>query len=85
MRSNYPLLSELLNNKLLLNYENLVYLLGQNIPGQPYCSGLYEQLDISTKELVVSPSGIPTGYSEDIINLLKFDYFYRKHYSQIRN
>lgn len=85
MRKEYPLSSQILNNKLLLAYENLVYLLGQSIPDQPYYSGLYEYLEVSGKYLSTTPSGIPTGYNPRVVNILKFDYFYRKHFKQIRN
>lgn len=85
MRNNFPLSSQVLNNKLFLAYENLVYLLGQNIADQPYYSGLYEYLDASGRYLATTTSGIPTGYTPVIIDILKFDYFYRKSFGQIKN
>ena len=81
MIKEYPLSSQVLNNKLLLAYENLVYLLGQQISGQPYCSGLYEYLDVSGKYLATTPSGIPVA--DNMVDTLKMDYFYRKHF-QVR-
>ena len=85
MIQNYPISSQYLNNKLLLAYENLVYLLGQNIPDQSYCSGLYERLEASGDLISTSPTGILTADTPAIINILKFDYFYKKQYGQIRN
>ena len=88
MRNNYPLSSQLLNNKLLLSYENLVYLLGQSIDGQPYYSGLYEKLEESNANTAICSSGILTGTISTqvkMINLLKFDYFYRKNFNLIRD
>jgi hypothetical protein len=85
MRSNFPLSSEQINNKLLLSYENLVYLLGQSLPDKPYCSGLYDRLQTSGEYLATTTSGILVGDSPRIIDTLKFDYYYRKHFGQIRN
>jgi hypothetical protein len=82
MRQDAPLSSQILNNKLLLAYENLVYLLGQQIPDQPYYSGLYEYLDVSGRYLSTTYSGIPTVDMPKITDILKFDYFYRKHFGQ---
>lgn len=85
MRKEFPLSSQLINNKLLLAYENLVYLLGQHVPDQPYYSGLYEYLDVSGKYITTTPSGVPSTDMPNVVNILKFDYFYRKHFGQIRN
>ena len=84
MIKDFPLSSQLLNQKLLLAYENLVYLLGQHIQDQPYYSGLYEYLDVSGKYLSTTTSGILIGDNTRMTDILKFDYFYRKHF-QIRN
>jgi hypothetical protein len=85
MRKEYHISSQILNQKLLLSYENLVYLLGQHITDQPHYSGLYEYLDVSGKYLSTTPSGIPVGDTPRVTDILKFDYFYRKHFKQIRN
>jgi hypothetical protein len=87
MRNNYPISSQLLNNKLLTAYENLVYLLGQHIENQPYYSGLYERLEVSGAIISTSPSGIFTGTintQTDFIKILKYDYFYKLNFRQIK-
>lgn len=87
MRNEYPVSSQLINYKLLTAYENLVYLLGQNIDGQPYCSGLYERLEVSGVNAAISPSGIFTGTMSsqtNFINLLKFNYFYNLNFRQVK-
>jgi hypothetical protein len=84
MRKNFPLLSQELNDKLLLCYENLTYLLGQKILTSLEYSGLYSQLENSCSELTLSSSGIPNVNNEKIIDILKFDYFYRTHFKQIK-
>jgi hypothetical protein len=68
----------------MMSYENLVYLLGQNISDQPYYSGLYEYLDVSGKYLSTTYSGIPTAEMPKVIDILKFDYYYRKHFGEIK-
>jgi hypothetical protein len=87
MRKDYPLSSQLLNNKLFTAYENLVYLLGQSIEGQPYYSGLYEKLEASGINAAISPTGIFTGTLDSqasMIDILKFDYFHRLNFRQIK-
>lgn len=85
MLKEFPLSSQVLNQKLLLAYENMVYLLGQHVQDQPHYSGLYEYLDVSGKYLSTTYSGIPVGDNARVTDILKFDYFYRKHFKQIRN
>lgn len=87
MRADYSLSSQLINNKLLTAYENLVYLLGQSIEGQPYYSGLYERLEVSGVNAAISPTGIFTGAmtsQTDFLNILKFNYFYKLNFRQVK-
>ena len=83
MRKDSPLSSLELNDKLLLSYENIIYLLGQHLPNKEKYSGLYDRLESTCSGLYISPSGIPSYNNDKIIDLLKFDYFYRKHFNQI--
>jgi hypothetical protein len=83
MKSNYPLVSKEVNNILLQGYENLVYLLGQEVDGLEHFSGLYEYVSDSGDFLMSDPEAIPTIYSSSIINALKYDYILRKNYGQI--
>ena len=85
MIKEYPLSSQLLNQKLLLAYENMVYLLGQHVKDQPYYSGLYEYLDVSGSYLATTNSGILMSDNARVTDILKFDYFYRKQFKQIGN
>lgn len=87
MRTNYSFSSQLINNKLLIAYENLVYLLGVSIEGQPYYSGLYERLEVSGVNTAISPTGIFTGAmtsQTEFINLLKFNYFHNLNFRQVK-
>lgn len=84
MRSNYPLLSQELNDKIFGCYENMVYLLGQNIPNEVLCSGLYSELETFCSNVVGNYSGIPNVVNDKVRNMLKFDYIYRKHFTSRR-
>lgn len=85
MRKNISLSSQELNDKFLIAYEYLVYLLGQELLNQEKCSGLYEQLETSCTNMIISPSGIPSIFSNQTTDILKFDYIYRKNFNQIRS
>lgn len=84
MRSDYSLLSQELNDRLLLCYDYLIDLLGFEEDGYNHYSGIYEQLEASGEAYMLSQSGIPTVETQNIIHMLKFDYIYRTHYNQIR-
>ena len=84
MRNSYSLLSQEINDKLLLAYDNLIELLGFEQEGQIHYSGILEQIDYSGLAFITSPSGIPSFNSPRIIDMLKFDYIYRTHFNQIR-
>lgn len=92
MRSVYPLPSAELNDKLLMSYSHLVYLLGNDADDQRY-SGLYEHLETSGNAFMTNASGIPhvgnyedgykigidrTNTSDQVIFYAKWDYILRK-------
>lgn len=89
MRSNYPLSSQELNDKILGNYEHLVYLNGVELDGV-ITSGLYDRIEASGLNLLTMNSGIPyiptnyQGFIDDqyvpahITDTLKWDYIYKK-------
>jgi len=83
MRNNFPLSSQEINDKLLSCYENLTYLLGQRLPNEEVYSGVYDQLEVVCSGYILSSSGIPNITQDKILDILKFDYIYRKHYGQI--
>lgn len=98
MRTDYPVSSMEFNDRMLMAYENLTYLLGYEDDSNRY-SGLYENLEESGLAYMGNQSGIPhvgnidTKYrigldegtsSEQIITYLKFDYLYRKKLDMIR-
>lgn len=84
MRNSYSLLSQEINDKLLLAYDNLIELLGFEKEGQTHYSGILEQIDSSGTAYVISPSGLPSSINQRVLTILKFDYIYRTHYNQIR-
>jgi len=84
MRSNFPIVSQEIKNIILQGYENLVYLLGQEVDGYDHFSGLYEYILSSGDFLIISSSGIPNMYNTKIIDMLKFDYIYKKNCGQIQ-
>lgn len=84
MRSNYPLSSAELNDRLLTSYENLVYLLGYEADNEPVYSGLFDFLELSGNLALTSQSGIPGYNMAKMIDFLRFDYIYRKHYGEIQ-
>lgn len=92
MRSTYPLSSQELNDKLLMAYSHLVYLLGYDADSQRY-SGHYEILENSGNAFMTNSSGIPhignyvdnyrigidaENTSDQVIYYSKWDYIYRK-------
>lgn len=83
MRNNYPLLSQELNDRIFTCYENLTYLLGQNLSTETMCSGLYQNLETFCSGVTTSYSGIPNINNSNMLDILKFDYIYRKHFNQI--
>lgn len=84
MIKEYPICSEELNNKLLGANENLVSILGVQIPDQEYYSGVLDYINSSGTILFSSLSGVPNTNMSKIIDSLKFDYIYRKHFNQIK-
>lgn len=84
MRSTYPLSSAELNDRFLEFYENLVYLLGYEEDNEPVHSGLYDYLEVSGDLALTSQSGIPSYNMARMVDFLKFDYIYRKHYGEIQ-
>jgi hypothetical protein len=84
MRSSYPLISNEINDKLLMAYENLVYLLGYSEVGLTTYSGLYDGFDNTIDTIQISQSGIPSFASSRMLDFLKFDYIYRRPYGQIQ-
>lgn len=95
MRRDYPISSLELNDKLLLSYEKLVYLLGCQIDDSEMYSGLYQYIEASGEFMINNPSGIPDisfneihgGLTQDssydkFKSILKYDYIYRKIYNQ---
>lgn len=84
MRANYPFLSKEFNNIILQGYEYLVHLLGFQEDGYEHYSGLYEYISDSGNYLMTSPSGIPTINNSKIIDILKYDYIYRKNFGEIK-
>lgn len=93
MRENYPVSSIEFNDKILMAYENLVYLLGVQTD-TALATGLYDIIDASGEAYMTSVSGIPhcgtldskyqVGlYSETtqlyVITYLKTDYIMRKY------
>jgi len=84
MRNNFPMVSQEINDKLLSSYENLTYLLGQKLPNEEVYSGVFDILENSCSGYITSPSGIPNIAQDKILDILKFDYIYRKHYGQIK-
>ena len=58
MRSNYPVSSTDFNDRILLAYENMVYLLGIQ-SDTTNLTGLYDTVDQSGLAFMVSTSGIP--------------------------
>lgn len=83
MRSDYPLLSQELNDRLLMTYDYMVDLLGYEEANVHY-SGILERLEASGQAFVVSSSGLPTALMDRMVDMIKFDYIYRTHYNQIR-
>lgn len=84
MRSTYPLSSNELNDRLFSAYENLTYLLGFESEDDPIYSGVYDHLETSGNAMLVSQSGIPGTLSPKMLEFLKYDYIYRKHYKEIQ-
>jgi hypothetical protein len=95
MRSNYPLSSLELNDKLFLMYENMVSLLGFD-DYDCRISGKLEVIEASGNTIMYSNSGIPHigvdeiygGVKQDasfsrIRSYLKTDYIYKKYYNKI--
>jgi hypothetical protein len=58
MRNSYPVSTIELNDKLLLCYEHLVYLLGISTDSVT-ATGLYDQIDASGLAFMTNQSGIP--------------------------
>lgn len=95
MRSNYPLSSLELNDKIFGAYENLIYLLGYENTNGTTVSGHFDKLDNSASNCFLSGIlglndfiqdnlnlnnyGNLSGYM-DIADFLKIDYIYRKHF-----
>lgn len=84
MRKNYPISSQELNDKIFGYYSDLVYLLGYEENGSISYSGLYNTLDSSGTNILLSSSGIPSTNMPRMLDFLKFDYIYRKHYGKIK-
>ena len=96
MRNNYPLSSQEFNDKVLQNYENLVYLVGYDGEETAAYTGLYEHIDSSGVAMLQSTSGVPIILGDEFngglnlessfnryIELLKVDYMWRKLYNKI--
>lgn len=92
MRDRYPISSFDLNDKLLMAYENLVYLLGIQSDTTD-TTGLYQSMDTSGAAFMISTSGIPhcgtfegvyqVGLHEDatqdyVVDYLRTDYILRR-------
>lgn len=84
MRKIYPLSSSELNDKLFSAYENLTYLLGFESDTELAYSGVYDYLESSGNAMLISQSGIPGTLSPKMLEFLKYDYIYRKHYNEIQ-
>lgn len=84
MKSNYPFISQEIKNIILEGYSNLVYLLGYENDGYDHFSGLYEYLYSSGNNFLINQSGIQNINTNSIINMLKYDYLYRKNNMQIQ-
>lgn len=69
MRPNYPISSQELMDKIELNQESLIYLLGYN-DGSIIVSGLYDLLEASGTDLYFGASGIPHMDDEGILSPL---------------
>lgn len=91
MRNNYPVVSQELNDKLLLLYEHLVYLLGVKLENKDMVEGLYHRLDEIIEDIVISgttppyeSSVLPCKYEhyndcfDKIIAIMKYDYITKK-------
>lgn len=93
MRNGYPLSTIDLNDRLLLSYEHLIYLLGIETD-QVTATGLYDTLDTSGLVFMTNLSGIPhvganggkyeIGLDEEstsarIIDYQRSDYLLKKH------
>lgn len=93
MRNLYPVSSIDFNDRMLLSYEHLVYLLGVQT-AEATVTGLYDQIDGSGQAYMVSPSGIPHCGTNDgkyqvglnidssysyMVSYLRTDYILRKY------
>lgn len=96
MRNNHSLLSQEISDRILQQYEYLVYLLGYRETGEIPYSGLYELIEASGEAMLVNKSGIPhlsiyetiggidpSKSFTDIREVLKYDYIYNKIYGNI--
>jgi len=84
MKSNYPFISQEFKNIILQGYEHLVYLLGYEAEGYDHYSGLYEYITDSGDYLMLSESGIPNINMIKMVDILKYDYIYRKNCGEIK-
>ena len=94
MRSNYPLSSLELNDKLYSAYEHLTYLLSYENNSGVLISGKFDILDNVISNMFLSGVlalndniSIPPDYNlvplsgyMNIVDFLKMDYIYRKHF-----
>jgi len=75
MRSIYPVSSQEINDILLSHYENLIYILGYKNNNVLY-SGVYTILDNVVNNTTIEDK-------QQLINILKYDYIYKKNSKSI--